>query len=204
MLEKPTTMAPSEVPMLEPDVRRQIHVLRGHGWGTKAIAKELGIARNTVKRYVVLGDRAAIQIRPNRRVLDEVGRAEAERLFEGPAEGNAVVVARMLRQQGYAISQRRCQELLEERRRARRVAAVATVRYETAPGHQLQVDFGQKLVEIGGQLVRVFLLVAVLGYSRRLFVKAFLAERHDDWREGIAEAFRHFGGVTQVVLGDNA
>jgi transposase len=44
------------------------HVLPGHGWGTKAIAKELGIARNTVKRYVVLGDAAAIQVRPNRRV----------------------------------------------------------------------------------------------------------------------------------------
>jgi transposase len=133
MLEKLWTMAPSEVPMVEPDVRRQIHVLRGHGWGTKAIAAELGIARNTVKRYVVLGERAAIQIRPNRRVLDDAGRAEAERLFDGSAEGNAVVVARMLCQQGYAISNRRCQELLEERRRARRVAQVATVRYETAP-----------------------------------------------------------------------
>jgi transposase len=204
MLEKLWTMAPAEVPMLEPDVRRQLHVLRGHGWGTKAIAGELGIARNTVKRYLRLGERAAIQIRPNRRVLDGAGRAEAERLFDGSADGNAVVVARMLRQQGYAISNRRCQELLEERRRARRVAEVATVRYETAPGHQLQVDFGQKLVEIGGEMVRIFLLVAVLGYSRRLFVKAFLAERHDDWREGIAEAFRRFGGVTEVVLGDNA
>lgn len=203
-MDKLSTMAPTEVPMLEPDVRRQIHVLRGHRWGTKSIANELGISRTTVKRYLKLGAAVAIQIRPNRRVLDDAGRAEAERLFDGPAEGNAVVVARMLRQQGYAISKRRCQELLEERRRARRVAAVATVRYETAPGHQLQVDFGQKLVEIGGQLVRVFLLVAVLGYSRRLFVKAFLAERHDDWREGIAEAFRYFGGVTQVVLGDNA
>jgi hypothetical protein len=68
----------------------------------------------------------------------------------------------------------------------------------------MQIDFGQKLVAIGGQLVRVFLLVAVLSYSRRLFVKAFLAERQDDWREGIASAFRHFGGVPRALLGDNA
>jgi transposase len=40
--------------------------------------------------------------------------------------------------------------------------------------------------------LRVFVLVAVLGYSRRLFVKAFLNQRSDDWREGIAAAFRHF------------
>lgn len=35
-------------------------------------------------------------------------------------------------------------------------------------------------------------------------MKAFLAERQDDWREGIAEAFRHFGGVPVELLGDNA
>jgi hypothetical protein len=50
----------------------------------------------------------------------------------------------------------------------------------------------------------VFLLVAVLSYSRRLFVKAFLQERQDDWREGIAAAFVHFGGSTATILGDNA
>ncbi len=68
----------------------------------------------------------------------------------------------------------------------------------------MQIDFGEKWIAIAGQLVRVYLLVAVLGYSRRLFVKAFLNQRSDDWREGIASAFRHFGGVTAKVLGDNA
>ena len=50
----------------------------------------------------------------------------------------------------------------------------------------------------------MFVLVAVLSYSRRLFVKPFLNERQDDWREGIAAAFAHFGGVPRTVLGDNA
>jgi len=72
------------------------------------------------------------------------------------------------------------------------VAALATVRVETAPGDQLQIDFGQKRLQIAGVRVRIFLLVAVLSYSRRLFVKAFLNERGDDWREGIAAAFSPF------------
>jgi hypothetical protein len=67
----------------------------------------------------------------------------------------------------------------------------------------MQIDFGQKRIRIGGELVVVHLLVAVLSYSRRLFVKPFLAERGEDWREGIAAAFRHFGGVTETILGDN-
>jgi hypothetical protein len=50
----------------------------------------------------------------------------------------------------------------------------------------------------------VFLPVAVLGSSRRLFVKAFLSERGPDWRDGNAAAFQYFEGVPRVVLGDNA
>lgn len=46
--------------------------------------------------------------------------------------------------------------------------------------------------------------MAVLSYSRRLFVKAFLTERQDDWHEGLAAAFHHFGGVPHTLLGDNA
>ena len=92
----------------------------------------------------------------------------------------------------------------DRRRREKRVAAVATVRYETAPGHQMQVDFGQKKVWVGAALVTVHLLVATLSYSRRVFVKAFLGERTAEWLDGMAAAFRHFGGVTQVLLCDRA
>ena len=55
-----------------------------------------------------------------------------------------------------------------------------------------------------GREMRVYFFVAVLGYSRGIYVRAFLRERHDDWREGLSGAFLHFGGVTQTVLVDNA
>src|SRR5208337_2836070 len=44
----------------------------------------------------------------------------------------------------------------------------------------------------------------VLGYSRRLYCRAFLAQRQDDWLEGLEGAFQHFGGLTEQVLCDNA
>jgi transposase len=72
---------------------------------------------------------------------------------------------------------RTVQRAVEERRRSQRAAQVATVRFETAPGEQMQVDVGQRLVSIAGQQVRVFFVCAVLGYSRRLFVRAFLSTR---------------------------
>lgn len=190
--------------MVEPFVVRQIRVLSGRGWGAKRISRELGIARNTVRRYLRGGLAAEQQTRPSRRRLDEASQVEARALFTGLAAGNAVVVAREMSQRGVEASIRTVQRIVAPQRRAARVSDVATVRFETAPGQQLQIDFGQKRVEIAGQLVRVHLLVAVLSYSRRLFVQAFLTERGDDWREGLAGAFRHFGGVPRTVLGDNA
>ncbi len=68
----------------------------------------------------------------------------------------------------------------------------------------MQIDFGERKVWIAGELVTVHFLVAVLGFSRRLFVKAFLHERQGEWLDGIAAAFQHFGGVPSELLGDNA
>jgi transposase len=68
---------------------------------------------------------------------------------------------------------------VEPWRRQLRNAALATVRFETPPGRQLQADFGQCLVSIGGERVRVHLAVLTLGYSRRLLVRAFRSEKQD-------------------------
>jgi len=193
----------SEVSMVEPEVVRQMRLLHEAGWGAKRIAAEVGVARNTVRRYL-RSPLADVQVRPSRRSLDDDARSRARELYVGPAAGNAVVVQQMLGERGLEASVRTVQRAVAEQRREQRVAQVATVRYETEPGAQTQIDFGEKWVRIGGELARVFLLVAVLGYSRRLFVKASLNQRSDDWREGIAAAFRHFGGVTRTLLGDNA
>lgn len=204
-METMETMAPPkpEVWMVEPEVVRQIRLLHEAGWGAKRIASEVGVARNTVRRYL-RSPHADVQVRPSRRSLDEDARTRARELYAGPGGGNAVVVREMLGEQGVEASVRTVQRALTEQRRAERVAQVATVRFETEPGAQMQIDFGEKWVLIAGVSVRLFFLVAVLGYSRRLFVKPFLNQRSDDWREGIACAFRRFGGVTRTVLGDNA
>ena len=97
-----------------------------------------------------------------------------------------------------------CNELLRPFARNKRAQALATVRFETTPGHQIQIDFGEKVVRIAGQPVKVYLMTAVLGYSRRLYCRAFRAQRQDDWLEGLDGAFRPFGGLTEQILCDNA
>jgi transposase len=193
----------SEVPVVEGEIVTAIRELADRGWGSKAIARELGVARNTVRRYRRHAVTAGHQVRAPRRLTEDVVQA-AQALYLGAAEQNAVVVHRLLRDAGRTIGLRTVQRAVAPVRQAQRAADVATVRVETAPGAQMQVDFGEKRVTIAGTAVTVFLLVAVLSYSRRTFVKAFLHERQDDWREGIASAFMHFGGVVLTMLGDNA
>jgi len=194
----------AEVLMLAPEIVRQIHQLAEVGWRSKRIARQLGVARGTVRRYLGGGERAQVQRRPRAWTLDEAARAVAKELLDGPAGGNAVVVRRLLSERGIEVPLRTLQRTLAPHRQARLAAEAATVRFETAPGHQLQIDFGEKVVSIGGVPVRVYLFVAVLGYSRRLYVRASLSQRQDDWREGLASAFRHFAGVPQTLLLDNA
>ena len=85
-----------EVPMVEAEAVRQMRDLVARGWGSKRIARELGLARNTVRRYLRGGAAAEAQERPAARRLDEEARSEAVSIFETAAEGNAVVVARVL------------------------------------------------------------------------------------------------------------
>ena len=89
-------------------------------------------------------------------------------------------------------------------RRELRAVEIATVRFETAPGEQLLIDFGEATVVIAGEQARVQLFVATLGYSRRPFVAVFEHQRQAAWWSGIEGAFHYFGGRPRELLLDNA
>ena len=118
--------------------------------------------------------------------------------------GNADVGRQELdREKGIKLTLRTVERAVAHMRRELAAEARATIRFETPPGRQLQIDFGERRVSIGGASVKVFLFVATLGYSRRLHVRAFTNERQDSWFAGLESAFHHFGGVTEEVLFDN-
>lgn len=77
-------------------------------------------------------------------------------------------------------------------------------RYETQPGQHLQIDFGERDVTINGATVRVHIFVAILGYSRRIFVKAYIAENQAAWFDGIESAFTYYGGIPLAIVSDNS
>jgi hypothetical protein len=99
-----------------------------------------------VQRYVRGGVAAETQTRPAARALTAEQRAEVIALFESTAEGNAVVVADLFSERGVAVHPQTVQRIVRPHRQAKRAADVATVRFETEPVHQMQIDFGETWV----------------------------------------------------------
>lgn len=189
--------------MRAPDEVAAMVRLRDLGWGTRRIAAELCCHRETVQRYLAAGGWAPYHAprRPGMLAGHEAWLTERFRRHRGNAD---VVRQELAAELGIVASLRTVERAVAFQRRELEAEALATVRFETPPGRQLQIDFGERGVRIGEETVRVHLFVATLGYSRRVYVRAFRHERQLAWFDGIEGAFRHFGGLPGEVLLDNA
>src|ERR1700752_210543 len=115
--------------------------------------------------------------------------------------GNADVVRQdLLTEKGVAVSRRTLQRAVQPYRQALKAEALATTRFETPPGRQLQIDFGERLVGIGGGKIKALVFVGRAGPFRRLHVRAFRAEKPEHRFAGLESAFTTFGGVPEEVL----
>lgn len=189
--------------MKAPDEVAAMQRLKALGWGVRRIATELGCSHVTVRRYLDQGGWVAYQTPRRSKALDGLEDWLAARFRQH--RGNADVVRQeLLAEHGIAVSLRTVERAVAHLRRELAAEARATVRFETPPGRQVQIDFGERRVMIAGVAVRVYLFVATLGYSRRPHVRAFRHERQDAWFEGMESTFRAFGGVPAEVLFDNA
>jgi transposase len=191
----------AEERMLGADLVQEMVARRERGEGIKRIARELGVDRKTVKRWLKLGQWQPRQPQRRRRQLDRFAEFIERR---APEVGfNGVVLHRELQALGFTGGIVQVQRRLRPYREQRKWSELATVRFETGPGEQAQVDYGQLWVWIGAQPEKVHLFVFTLGYSRRLYAHAYGHERLSSLLDGHERAFRWFDGVTLSCLYDN-
>ena len=81
----------------------------------------------------------------------------------------------------------------------------ATIRYETIPGHQAQVDWKEKfkIVDKYGTEYTINIFLMILGYSRKKFIKLTFDRSQQTLFECLSQAFEFYGGTTQEILFDN-
>jgi transposase len=179
-----------------------IDTLKKRGWSNKAIARDLRIHVQTVRKYVRRGGWQSYRRdqKPGR-LLDPYGDYLRER---AEAVGfNGQVLFQEIREQGYTGCYENVKRFVRPLRAEHQRLVEATVRYETAPGRQAQVDWGTTAVEIAGRRVRIRLFVMVLGYSRRIYVRICEDEKLSSLLRGHEAAFDWFGGRTEQILYDN-
>lgn len=159
------TMAVQGEEMLQPDEVAAMVRLHELGWGAKRLSKEFGCARNTVRRYLRAGGAVPFAKPERKTAFDGLDDWLRERFFRHG--GNADVIRQELASEhGIVIGLRSVELRVQRWRRELRAQKRATVRFETRPGHQLQIDFGESRVWIGDERVRVHLFVATLAGAR--------------------------------------
>ena len=86
----------------------------------------------------------------------------------------------------------------------RRRPQPAEQRFFVRPGQQMQVDWGELgVIDCGPQRMKVYVFVAVLAWSRALFVRFTTDMQMLTWLDCHRHAFTFFGGVPNEVLVDN-
>lgn len=186
--------------MIHEHVWGAIRALFERGLSKSAIAQRLGIDVKTVRKWL-LRAWTPQRRRPVQRPLDAF---EPFLRNRAPEVGfNAMVLLREIRTQGYTGSYQAVARKVQPWRAAAARDLEPSPRFETEPGKQAQVDWGSLGLWLGEQFVRVHMFVMVLGYSRRIFAKAYRNERLDSLLDGHAAAFSHFGGRTTTILYDN-
>lgn len=178
----------------------KIQILHQQGLSQRAIAKKLGISRNTVRRYLSAKmDTPTYSKRaPRQSLLDPFKDFLHSRIAQAkPVHLSAVVLHREIQELGYQGSLSLLRLYLYEYRG--KPTPEPIVRFETAPGKQMQVDWGQ--MRGGKHPIHAF--IAVLGYSRAMMVVFTDNMRYETLEHCHRLAFDYFQGIPHEVWYDN-
>jgi len=192
-----------EEPMIREALWQEIHRLFAvERWSKAMIAQTLDMDRKTVRTCLAQAAWAPYQRSPQAETLLTDHRAFLEARAPKVNYSAQVLYQELTQQHGYTGSYQTVKRFVRPLRDAEALATRATVRFETPPGLQSQIDWGQALVPFRrGRAIRHF-FVLTLGYSRRSFYLPCRDEQLHTFLDAHEQAFAYFGGHTKEHLYD--
>jgi len=187
--------------MLKVEDRFVIKELHRRGMAIGEIARITGHDRKTI-RAILKGPVSppAQKRKPRAKKLDPFVPYLERRIEEGVVNCNKLLDE--IRRQGYRGGKSLVKNFVQPCREARRQEA--TVRFETLPGEQAQVDWGHfGFIEDHGRRRKLYGFVMTLGWSRASYLEFTISADAAWWLRCHVHAFRYFGGTPRVVLHDN-
>jgi transposase len=185
------------------------HKVHSEGVPIRELARELGLSRNTIRRYArakrVPIARTSLPARPApaREAIEEAAASiwQSRRSFTaGKQRLTATRLWELLRDAGHTASERTVRRLVAEFRSAEREVTVPLV---YGSGEVAQVDFFEVWVELAGVRQKSWLFLMRLMHSGRDFAM-FCAQQDTTWfLAAHVAAFTHFAGVVAAVAYDN-
>jgi len=201
----PQALTPEEWHMVSKQSWEEIRRLKeAEGLSISEISRRLEIDRKTVRRCLRDEDWHPYTRKINRRSILDPHRKFLEK--RAPEVGySATILFQELRDsRGYQGSYGTVKDFVAPIRMEGRAADITQTRFETPPGLQSQIDWGESKVSFRNDRVKMHLFVLTLGYSRRAFFAAFLNEQLGQFLDAHERAFDYFGGHTLEHLYDRA
>ena len=176
-----------------------IHELQTQGKSIREIARILGIARNTVRRYL-RGKPEAVPRLGRGSVLDAY-KAQIRRWIAEDHLYNCETMLPRLQEQGYSGSLSTLKVFVHGLRPSK-AGHYPVLRYETKPGEQMQYDWGEFHYDKDGKEHKLYGFAAILSYSRMRFITFVKRCDTPTMIRCMMEAFEYFGGLPKAALTD--
>lgn len=177
-----------------------IRELYEQGLSVTEIARRTGRDRKTVRKWITTEGLPKRQKRSVPSKLDSYKSFILEQMRKGVT--NAAKMLRLLQQRGFTGKERIVRAFMAPYRPM--VETSATVRFETEPGKQAQVDWAEfGSIQVGGKQFKLYAFIMVLAYSRALYLEFTTSTDQGTFLRCHINAFRFFGGVTKEILYDN-
>ena len=182
--------------VLEGKSRREIEREMGHG--RRAINKALQGAEGA--KYEQSQARESPVLGPYKAKIDELLIAGAK--MPRKQRYTAHKIYEVLHADGYTGSESGVHVYVwRKRNQDRRPEVFLPLEY--VPGKDMQVDWGEALVELNGERVTAQFLEMRLCYSRKVYVRAYPHQRQEAFLEGQVLGFEYFEGVPEALWYDN-